>query len=440
MNLRKKLFTMAALAGVVMGLTANVAFASTTYSSTSVSLYRPFPNGIDQNNLQHALQQVEGRATWDASYAQTIAQQAGRPSYVASEFRAMGYAPHASVGTTNSGVTSGGKVVAVADHGGSQYVKVFEMINIVSQKTVELMVRCGNPRLKPSVSIVVIPWKPFSKGTVIRFNRRVSKPVSITCPSGQKVSGTLTTTVSGFARATTWGKVQGSLNLKLREKIKIQVKSWVSLHCGPAPPAPTPPPPPPVQTFAATATATATASATCPDGTTATASSSGSGSASSTVSQADADQKAKAQAQANAQASANASVKCGSTPPSTCPSGTSGTPPNCVTPLQAPTVLSITTLNDVTTTQCRTDVQVMYNVPAGQSGTLTITAGPGNITTQNVFNVTAGQGTQSFTYCAPSEVPASGTDTITATLITQGGKDSKTSTFRIIAPETTPKG
>jgi len=221
---------------------ASPALASTnsiTKVNASVNLYRPFPNGIDPNNPQHALQQVEGRAAWDPSYAMTIAQQADRPDFVLSEYRAEGYAPHASPGSTNSGITGGGTVVPVADHNGSQYVKVFLMINIVSQKTVELMVRCGNPRLKPSVSVVVLPWKPFSKGTVIRFNRKLSKPVSITCPSGQKVSGVLTTTVSGFTRATTWGKVQGSLDLKLREKVSLHVKSWVTLKCGPAPP-PTP--------------------------------------------------------------------------------------------------------------------------------------------------------------------------------------------------------
>ncbi|MBX4197140.1 hypothetical protein KW801_01110 [Candidatus Saccharibacteria bacterium] len=419
---------------VVLGffVLAGNAFAS-SHSSTSVSLYRPFPNGIDSNNPQHALQQVEGRAAWDSSYASTIAQQVGRPSYAASEFRAQGYAPHASIGTTNSGVNGHGTVVPVADHKGSQNVKVFLMINIVSQKTVELMVRCGNPRLKPSVTVVVIPWKPFSKGTVIRFHRKVSKPVSITCPSGQKVSGTLTTVVSGFARASTWGKVQGSLQLKLREKIKLQVKSWVTLHCGPAPPAPPPPPTPPTPpatTFTATATATATASATCPDGTTATASASGSGSATSTVSQQDAQNKAQAVASANAQANANAAVKCGSAPPPT-------TPPPSVT------ITSVIDLNDVP--EGKNSGPLPITVSASTAGSITIDPGNGAISDCNggtrqasiTFSLAAGNNSLCVIYYAPTDASANqGSITYTAIVTTAGGtaKDVKTDTFLITHP------
>lgn len=416
---------------VVLGffILAGTALASSHSSNASVSLYRPFPNGIDSSNPQHALAEIQSRAAWDNSYAQTIAQQAGRPAYVPSEYRAMGYAPHASAGSTNSGVTGRGTVVPVADHGGSQYVKVFEMINIVSQKTVELMVRCGNPRLKPSVSVVVIPWKPFKKGTVIRFNRKVSKPVSITCPSGQKVSGTLITTVSGFTSATTWGKLQGSLQLKLRNKVSLQVKSWVSLHCGPAPkppappPAPTPPPPPPAQTFSATATATATASATCPDGTTATASGSGYGSATSTVSQADADQKANAQAHASAEANANASVKCGSAPPVT----------------QTVTITSMTTLNDVP--EGKTSGPFYITVNASAAGSVTIDPGNGGISDCNSSTpqgsitspLVAGNNSICVIYYAPMDASAT-QGTITATAIVGNAKDQKVTTFAITHP------
>jgi len=230
------------LVGAFFILFAGSALASTTSHSQSqaASLYRPFPEGIDQYNAQTALSQVMSRASWDDQYGRTIAQQTGAASFDSAQYSTLGYASRAPAGTTNSGLSGSGYVVPVADHGGSQFVKVLLVMNIVTKQTVSIMVRCGNPRLHPFVK--VLPWKPFSKGTIVYVNRSVSKPVSITCPSGQTVSGTITATVKGTIRARTWGQVQGNLNLKLQQAVDLQVKVFATLKCGAAPPV-TPPPP-----------------------------------------------------------------------------------------------------------------------------------------------------------------------------------------------------
>jgi hypothetical protein len=197
------------------------------------SLYRPFPEGINPNNANQALSQVMSRASWDSQYAQVIMQQTGDSSFDSSHYTTLGYSAHAPAGTTNSALTGSGTVVPVTDHDGSQSVKVLLVMNIVTKQTVAIMVRCGNPRLHPFTK--PIPWKPFQKGTLIHVNRQVSKPVSIKCPSGQEVTGTVTATVRGVVSARTWGKVQGSLNLRLQQSVNLQVKVLASLKCGAAP-------------------------------------------------------------------------------------------------------------------------------------------------------------------------------------------------------------
>jgi len=439
--MRKHLFIALASVGAFIALSAGNALAATQHHSTAqaLSLYRPFPEGIDPNNAQHALQQVMDRASWDDQYVQVLAQQTGATSFDPTQYVTLGYKPHAPAGTTNSALTGSGTVVPVADHGGSQFVKVMVVMNISTKKTVALMVRCGNPRLHPFVR--VIPWKPFQKGTVIIINRSVNKPVSITCPSGQTVSGTITATVHGTFKARTWGKVQGNLNLQLQGQVDLQVKAFVTLRCGPAPIPPTPPTPPapapqpPAQVFSATATATASASATCPDGTTATATSSGSGSATSTVSQADAQQKASAAAFANASAAAAAAVKCGSAPPPV-------TPP-VVIPAPSVTITSTTTLNDIPTG--KTSGPFNYTVNASAPGTFTVDPGVGGVSDCNSStptgsfqaNLAAGNNSFCVIFYAPSDsAVTSMTITATAIVSTAGGtaKDVKPQTFGITYP------
>ncbi len=220
-------------------------FASSALAA-SPSLYRPFTNGIDQNNAAHAWQQVSGRAAWDSQYGSTIAQQTGSVTYVADQYMPVGYR-YGMPGTTNSALSGAGTIVPLQDHAGSGSVKVLVVMNIVTSKTIAFMVRCGNPRLHKNAYVAPLPWKRFARGTVLRIHRNISKPVQIVCPSGQKVSGALNVVFNGIVRGSTWGKVQGSLTEHLRVGLKAQLRAWVTLKCG-APPAVNIPVPPPTPT------------------------------------------------------------------------------------------------------------------------------------------------------------------------------------------------
>ncbi|MDO8591761.1 MAG: hypothetical protein Q7R60_02445 [bacterium] len=256
----RRILLAAAVIVAAIGFTAGPALASSN-SNTSVSLYRPFPNGIDSTNAAHAWQQVSGRAGWDSQYAGVIAQQTGATKFVASQYKPLGY-QNGMPGTTNSALSGAGMVVPLADHNGSGSVTVLVVVNIATSKTVAIMVRCGNPRLAKTPYVAPLPWKNFSKGTVLRVHRTITKPVVITCPSGQKVSGSLNVVFNGIVRGSTWGKVQGSLTEHLRVGLKAQLKAWVKLKCGPAPKAVPKPSPKAVPKPKPTPTATVT----CPVG------------------------------------------------------------------------------------------------------------------------------------------------------------------------------
>lgn len=425
MNIRKicKMFTMAALLGVLGLSLANPAFASSktakaaNTASASSDLYRFIPSGIDPINDVHATQQVVAYAKNNPAYGQALASQTGDTSFAPSAYKADGYRPHAPAGSTNSAAGADGQVVGMADHGNSATVKVVAIINVHTMQVAYVMVRCGNLRL---MRVTPLPWKPIHIGVSATINRMVTKNASITCPSGQKVTGYVTTRVKGVIYAQTRGKVKGWAKIWLRQRADLQIKTTLKLKCGPAPKPPTPktctdtkasnfggplpcqfpPPPPPTVTYTASATATASASATCPDGTTATASASGSGYATSTVSQDDANQRAQAQAQANAQANATASIKCGSGPPP---------PPTCT-----PSIVSVTTINDVDAGGNSPNFKVTVNMCGSNTGTLIVSAKYGSFQSGTV--TASGANTYTFTYVAPTEVPPGGTDTVTVSL------------------------
>ncbi len=217
------------------GLTGSVSTSnrcSETKVNTNVSLYRPFPEGLPANNAQLAMQKVLGRALWDSGYANQLACETGATKFIPKDYRATGYLPQASKGTTNSGITANGVVVPVKDHNGSQYVRVLEVLNWKTQKVVQLMVRCGNPRL---YTVAPLPWKPFSKGVILVVRKTVTKNVSHVCKDGQKIFVTMTTTINGIVHATSWGKAQGNLNLSLRQRVNEAVRSEAQVTCGKTP-------------------------------------------------------------------------------------------------------------------------------------------------------------------------------------------------------------
>jgi hypothetical protein len=463
---KRMLVVMTFVVGAIF-MSSGTAFASgktaaaSATASTSGDLYRFISKGVDSHNDVHATQQVIAYAKQNPAYGQALASQTGDASFAPSAYKADGYRPNAPVGSTNSAAGMGGQVVATADHGNSASVKVVAIINVHTMQVAYVMVRCGNLRL---MRVTPIPWKPIQIGVSAKINRLVTKNATITCPSGQKVSGFVSTRVKGVIYAKTHGQVKGWAKIWLRQQADIQVKTVLTLKCGPAPkpaPAPTPPTPAPTPTatFTASATATASASAVCPDGTTATSYGSGSGYATSTVSQADADKKAHDQANATAQANAQASVKCGTaqspatcqTPgsgniggplPCVCPTGMTGVPPNCQTPPPAPcvSITSTTLLNDIN--EGRTSGPFYYTVNSCGSGSITVDPGVGGVSDCNsstpsptgfTANLSAGNNTVCVIFYAPTDTSANSM-TVTATATQGNAKDVKAQTVTIKHP------
>ncbi len=205
---------------------------SATASSSGPVLYRPFPEGLPSDNANLAWSMIVQRASWDPGYANVIASQTGAKTFVPLDYKPKGYAPQAIPGTTNSGITATGNIVPLADHDGSQYVRVLEVLNWKTMKIVEFMVRCGNPRL---YKVVPIPWKPFAKGTVLAVHKTVNENIVHVCPSGQTVYVAMTTTLNGIVHAKTWGQVQGNLNSRLKASVNAAVKSEATITCGKIP-------------------------------------------------------------------------------------------------------------------------------------------------------------------------------------------------------------
>ncbi len=230
--------------------TISAAQAST---ATQPQLYRPIPEGLSLNP-QVALSRIKSVAAWNPQYAYWMYYETAAPShsYVAQDYKASHYATKAPAGTTNSGLEPNGKIVPLKDENGSQFVTVFVVINVVTQKTISFMVRCGNPRLYiiPNVTPKPIPWKKFQKGTKLTVNRSVTKTVTKICASGQKITVNVHVTLRETVTGTTWGSVQGNLNESLQVKLVAQVSAAVKVRCSAMPkpkPRPMPKPKPPAK-------------------------------------------------------------------------------------------------------------------------------------------------------------------------------------------------
>ncbi len=201
-------------------------------------LFRFIPSGIDSHNAAHAASEVVNYAEQNPLYGQALAQQTGDASFNPHNYKADGYRAHAPFGSSNSAADINGSVVPMADHGGSQAVKVVAVINIRTHRIAYVMVRCGNLRM---FHVIPIPWKPIHVGVVLPINRKVVKQASITCPSGQVVTGSLVVTVKGVIYGRTYGQVQGAAKIWIKVQTDIKVKAVLTLRCGPSPIQPTAP-------------------------------------------------------------------------------------------------------------------------------------------------------------------------------------------------------
>jgi hypothetical protein len=203
-------------------------------SAAASGLQRFLAVGIDGKNPVHAKQQVMGLASVNDNYGDAIAHDAGRDKFVASEWHQQGYGP-APANTSNSGETWNGGVQAT---GGGVGVKSLKLFNIVSHKTVFVMVRCGNPRLHQRCNCRP---KPIRKVNRLPIFKKFKKVVKIKCPTGI-IPVTVTGTARGYAVGKVYGTLIGSARLKIKEAISLAVKLKVRLGCPKVVVPPTTPP------------------------------------------------------------------------------------------------------------------------------------------------------------------------------------------------------
>lgn len=119
-----------------------------------------------------------------------------------------------------------------------------------------------------------------------------------------------------------------------------------------------------------------------------------------------------------------------SSPPATCPSGTTWNDSNgngavdqgeCEQPTPQPVLTEITTVNDVVVNNSRT-LDVSGSVAPNHGGTLTCTANNGGTITAGKTQSVSGQFTKQITYTAPSEVPSGGYDSVTCNVMQDDGQ------------------
>jgi hypothetical protein len=429
-------------------LLANSAFASgktasaVHTASTTGDLYRFMPSGIDPISDKHATQQVLDYAKKNPAYGQALASQTGDSRFAASAYKADGYRSHAPKGSTNSAAGAGGQVVATADHGNSASVKVVAIINIHTMQVAYVMVRCGNLRL---LHVTPIPWKPIHLGVSATINRLVRKKATVVCLSGQKVTGYVTTRVRGVIYARTRGKVKGWAKIWLRQQADLQIRTTLILQCGPAP-KPAPKATPPASCTVTINNSTVTGDVTNCSTVTITVVCGNVSKTFTGPNAQDAQEQAYSWQQANCTSSPPPPCNCSPPPPPpVCPPGTTGTPPNCVTPPTAPsvTITSTTTLNDIP--EGKDSGPFYITVNASAAGSLTVDPGVGGVsdcsssTPQGSITLPFGAGNS--TLCVKLYAPTdagvnSMTITETAIVSTSGGtaKDVKSQTFGVSHP------
>ena len=210
MRFTRVLVVLASVVGAIMFANVHAAFAAGP-------LHPVIPGGLPTNNINQAVSQIKTRASFDPSFAATLAHNAGAANYVADQYRPYGYsmgAPH----TVNTGSDTSGNIQNSRDtkECNAKTSTMAVMINIVTQIKVYVCTACSNPRIYSSRPAPKRVWAPFSRGTFVKYHKTKSQKVSIVCPSGQKVTATVTATINGVLHAKVYGKVSGILEARLK--------------------------------------------------------------------------------------------------------------------------------------------------------------------------------------------------------------------------------
>lgn len=213
-------------------LIAAFVVVGTLFGSTVASANQRFlPSGIDSVSPSKAKSEVLDYAGLNDDYGALLAKQTGASSFNRADYKSHGYSL-AKASTNNTSLTAGG---AIAQSPGAVGTKTLVLVNIRTGRTVQVMVRCGNIRTRKGVKCNCSKPITVRKVNKILINKKFTKTVEQNCPSGQKVTVTVNGRVRGWVRGTITGKVIGSAKLFLSEQINLQVTAQISIKCGTAP-------------------------------------------------------------------------------------------------------------------------------------------------------------------------------------------------------------
>lgn len=214
-----------------------IAVGALVFAGTaSASQYNQFvPGGLPQSSPAAATAAVVQYAQVNADYGQVIAAQTGAASFSPSDYQAQGWGT-ASASSLNSAITIGsGRIVSYKDSS-SVGVKTVRIRNKKTGVLVDVMVRCGNPRLRAGGAPRVAKIK-ILKIMKVLVNKRFTITKSIVCPSGQKVTGTVTGSVKGWVKFRVHGWTTGA-KLWYNQQVDLKATTALKLACSGTPPTP----------------------------------------------------------------------------------------------------------------------------------------------------------------------------------------------------------
>lgn len=225
----------AIIALVFGGTAATVAFAPPASASTTLGNVLPSGIGHTASVVKHNAQMLVAN---DYGIQQALASDNGLTtgqvahSKVASAKK--GKCKLGTDGCVNTGRSSDGAIVKTSYHNGTLVATWSVGLSISKTKTitVRFMQVCANPTLhehghKPPV----IPVTKVAHIT-IKYHKSVTTHKTITCPSGQKVGVTVTTTVKGWTKTTSIVKGVKIISIRLTSQVKIDVTTKIKVTCG----------------------------------------------------------------------------------------------------------------------------------------------------------------------------------------------------------------
>ena len=426
---------------------------------------RFLPSGIDSVSPSKAKSEVLDYAELNDDYARLLASQTGASDFNRADYRSRGFSK-AKANTFNTSLTGSG---GIAESKGAVGTKTLVLVNIRTGKTVQIMVRCANIRTKKGGTKCNCS-KPVAVHKVNRIlvNKKFTKIVTRTCPSGQSITITINGRVRGWVRGTLTGKVVGSAKLYLSQQVNLQVTAQISIKCGTAPVAP--PTAGPSASVDCKANEVKNSQGICVAVAVECKAGEVKNAAGNCVVQSNtAEQNCKAiggtfngatqlctiiMINANCSnvtvvngsgnvVSTSQEGNCNSSPPPTCPTGTTGTCPNCQTPptTKSIKIVSMTDLNDIPTGKTSTNYFVEVSA-SDEGGSLTIDPGIGSISDCNggmkqgsmTLPVPKGIKKFCFTIWAPNDPAKPTMMSVTATAVLGGLVDPKVDHLLITYP------